>query len=382
MNERGWTASEVRKRLDQAWSRDMHFDQGRVLGSMYTTPHPIAREAHDRFMEANLGNPGLYPGTKELESEVVAMMAELHHGRNLWGMVCGGGTEANITALWMARNAYRKKAVVYAENAHFSVAKAVDLLGMESRKVPLDEHYKLSTDHLEEVLDDAAAVVAVAGSTELGLVDPIPKIAELCGGVHLHIDAAFGGMVLPFLRETEEGRALPPYDFAVDGVDSLSVDPHKMGMATIPAGVLLARRGDLIRSIEVCTPYLTATRQASLSGTRSSAGVAGAYAVLRHLGREGYRRIVSECWRTTGYLLRRTAEIGLSPIVPPETNVVAFPCDRVHRVLKGLGRRGWSLSKTRFPPGLRIVVMPHVTTEVVDRFVPDLETVLRAEGVL
>ena len=224
--------------------------------------------------------------------------------------------------------------------------------------------------------DKTAAVVGIAGTTEFGTIDPIDDLAALCSDTFLHVDAAYGGFVIPFLKEL--GYDMPSFDFEVSGVDSISVDPHKMGMATIPSGVLLMKNEDYLKKITVDSPYLTSPRQASLSGTRCSAGAGSAYAVMKYLGREGYRRIVADCMDATGYLVSRVRELGLEPLIEPIMPIVCIKLKSPEKVYSSLNEMGWRPSLTRGPICLRIVVMPHVTPTVIDEFMPDLERVCKA----
>ncbi len=239
MQDRAVAADRVWRELREARDDDLRFRDARILASMCTEPLPIAKRAHAAFLEANLGNPGLYEGTWRLEREVLRMLERLLRGRNLGGFAVSGATEGNITALWMARNTTGRKTVVAAKTAHFAIRKAADLLGMRLVEVGYDDRYRMDVGALRKaVTRDTAAVVAVAGTTELGQVDPINEIGEVCENrAFLHVDAAFGGFVLPFLEKAR----VPPWDFRVAGVSSLVLDAHKMGMATIPASHLLVR---------------------------------------------------------------------------------------------------------------------------------------------
>ncbi len=362
---------EVEHRLREAYERDFHFEDGKVLGSMCAKPDELAVKYHALFSESNLGNRGLYPGTAELEEELIGDMAELMHLKGGWGQFVGGGTEANITAMWIARNLSGKKKILAPESAHFSMKKAADLLGMELIDIPLTDEYAMDTDALERRMDNGVgAVMAVAGSTELGTVDPIKEISEIAGYTFLHVDAAFGGMVLPFLEEM--GMWKGDWDFRVDGVNSLSVDLHKMGMATVPSGILLLKEKGYVDSISVESPYLTEKRNIGLAGTRPSGSVAGAYAVVKRLGREGYRKIVKNCMENTRYLVERMGDIGFEPVIEPIMNVVAFRTDDAEKIRCEMDRIGWKISTVRNPPAIRIVVMPYVTKEAIDNFVEAL----------
>ncbi len=380
MQEEGIPADVVQKELDLYYRMNRSFDSGRVLNSMYTSPHSLAVRAHMQFIEANMGNPGLYPGTVEMEKGVVSMLKSLANaGEDVSGHLTDGGTESNITAMWIARNISGKKAVVFPASGHFSLRKAANILGMEVREVPLDERCTMDLSELEKVVDDSVAlVIGVAGTTELGLVDPIKEMADIIGNrAYLHVDAAFGGFVLPFMKDL--GYPVPDYDFSLGAVSSMTLDPHKMGFSTLPCGSLLHRMGGE-ESITTEAPYLTRTKQAGLLGTRASASVAAAYAVMKHLGRKGYRDIVKECLENTRYLVRRAAEIGVEPVVEPYMNIVSFKFDNLTVVREEMERFGWALSVSRNPPGLRIVVMPHVTKSLIDDFIADLKNVLAVVG--
>jgi len=377
MQARGVPASRVWRQLREARDDDLRFRDARIFASMCTEPLPIAKRAHAAFLETNLGNPGLYEGTARLERAVLRMLEKMLHGRDLAGATVSGATEGNITALWMARNATRKRTVVAAKSAHFSVRKAADLLGMRLVEVGLDDAYRMDVDALRRKMTrDVAAVVAVAGTTELGQVDPIDEIGEACEGrAFLHVDAAFGGFVLPFL-----GRRVPPWDFRVPGVSSLVLDAHKMGMATIPASHLLVREARLFSKIAVESPYLTSVSQASLLSTRGSAGVASTYAAMRSLGREGYRRIVRKCMDNTARIADRARKGGLAFPIEPVMNILAVRLRDPSAVQRGLEARGWRVSRSQHPPALRVVVMPHITAKAADAFAEDLVAVCRKLG--
>src|SRR5438445_784215 len=253
MQERGVPTPKLWRELREASEDDLHFRDGRILGSMCTEPLPIARRAHSMFLEANLGNPGYYKGTWRLERETLRILADLLHGKNLGGFTVSGATEGNITALWMARNTTRQKEIVAGETAHFSVRKA---------------------KHFER--------------------------------------------------------------------------------------------------IAVESPYLTTVYQTSLLGTRSSAGVAAAYAAMRSLGREGYRKIVARCMENTRTIVERAREVGIEPVIEPVMNIAAFRVPDVEGAQRALEKRGWWVSTSRNPPALRVVVMPHVTAKGAAAFADDL----------
>src|SRR2546426_9756320 len=111
MQDHGVPARKLLRELQEASEDDLHFRDGRILGSMCTEPLPIARRAHAMFLEANLGNPGYYKGTWRLERETLRMLSNLLHGKNLGGVTRSGATGGNNTALWLAPDTSRRKAV-------------------------------------------------------------------------------------------------------------------------------------------------------------------------------------------------------------------------------------------------------------------------------
>lgn len=382
MQKRGYSTEEVLADLKAASSSDHQFKDGRILSSMCTSPHELAIKAHMMFIEANLGNPDLYPGTKHLEEEVVKMLAGLFHGNELFGHMTSGGTEANITALWIARKLSGKRQVIYPKSAHFSIIKAVDLLNMDPIEVDLDDDYKMSIDDFEDkISDNTAAVVCMAGTTELGMIDPIEQLAEQCNEkIFLHVDAAFGGFVIPFLNEL--GYDLPRFDFSLPGVSSLNTDPHKMGFSTIPAGVLLYRDKEYLDQITVDAPYLISMKHTTLTGTKGSAAVAATYAILKHLGREGFKEIVKECMDNTNYFASRLYDLGLELAVKPVLNVIGIKLDNPEQIQHELAKKSWFVSKGKFPKCVRLVLMPHVTRSAIDEFLPMFESECRKLGEL
>jgi tyrosine decarboxylase/aspartate 1-decarboxylase len=377
MEEKGASFEKAMEELEEAHGKDFLFGDGRVLGSMCTKPLDGSVDVHSMFIESNLGNPGLYPGTKVLEEKIVSMVSGLLHGNDFHGQVQAGGTESNIIAAWIARNVSGKNEVLFCENAHFSMLKACDVLRMKPVEVGLNDDYEMDIGEVEDKMtDDTAIVVASAGSTELGVIDPIEGLSDLCKEkTFLHVDASFGGFVIPFLSEL--GYPSKPFDFGLDGVSSIVLDGHKMGMSTIPSSVFLLRREEDLRSISVESPYLTSLHSTSLLGTRSSAGVAALYFAMRTLGREGYRSIVKECMENTMYLAGEVERIGLAVPMEPVMNICGILVDAPSKVRDELDRRNWKVSLSKHPDCLRVVVMPHVTRQVIDSFVRDLEECCR-----
>ncbi len=338
---------------------------------MCTKPLKVAIKAYSEFLETNLLDEEIFPNAKVLEEEAIEKIAGLFSNPRAGGYITSGGTEGNIAALWVARKLSGRRAVIAPASAHYSIDKACDLQQIELVRSKLEDH-RASIEDIQEKADrETIAIVATAGTTALGLVDPIEEIAEIAedNKCFLHVDASFGGFVLPFLENP------PRWDFRVDGVTSIVADPHKMGLAPIPAGSVLFRKRNWLKAIEIEVPYLSKT-SATLLGTRPGASAAAVWAALNSLGREGYKKIVKRCTGLTEKLAGGIKKIeGLNLIVDPELNIVAFKSNVVDlRMLKAaLDARGWLISTNKQPRSIRLVVMPHHHPNHITSFLSDLK---------
>jgi tyrosine decarboxylase/aspartate 1-decarboxylase len=378
MRVKGSTEKKVLARLEQARLKDLHYEDGGILSSMCTAPHPAAKLAHEMFLEANLGDPGLFPGSAQLEKEAVASLLQLLHApKGGVGFIVSGGTEANLLALYAARNAAKKvdaPEVVVPESAHFSFDKICDMLRLKLVKVGLDSSFRLDPSAVEERLNEnTVALVVNAGSSELGTVDPISDVTKIAvnRSVPVHVDAAFGGLVLPFLNEL--AYPAPDFDFRLKGVQSITVDPHKMGMSTIPAGGILFRSSKVLACIKTETPYLTEPYQCTFVGTRSAASAAAAWAVFELLGREGFKKIVAHCLNLTMQLYEGLEEEGFEVLLRPPMNIVAFRNANSKVLTNKLRSRSWNVSYVPRLDCVRVVLMPHSTRQHVVDFLGCLQ---------
>ena len=372
MQPKGLSSKNVFGELRKIHALDNQYDNGRILCSMCTKPHPLAKKAYQMFFESNLGDSGLFPGSAQLEKEVIDQLAALLKSKNAAGFIVSGGTEANLLALLAARNITKntQPEVILPESAHFSFTKICSLLNIKPVYARLDSNFEVNPSEVERCISmNTVAIVATAGTPELGAVDPIEKLSKIASnhGIFLHVDAAFGGLVIPFLTEHR-----PVFDFDLEGVKSITVDPHKMGMAAIPAGGILFKDAQTLDNIKTKTPYLTDKEQYTFSGTRSGAAVASVWAVFRALGIEGYRKTVSECMENTKMLSKGIRKAGFDLLVEPTLNMVAFKGPNTQSLAKKLWKQGWFVSYVPRYDCVRIVVMPHVKMRHVATFLKDL----------
>jgi tyrosine decarboxylase/aspartate 1-decarboxylase len=382
MQAKGLPEKAIREELESKLQGDFTYNSGRIVGSMCTSPDLLAKKVYYRFLDKNLGDSGLFPAVAEIEKETLKMLGTVLSNPEASGHIVTGGTEANVLALWAARKLAKKTdcEVIVPTSAHCSLDKAADLLGLKIVKVRLNDRFQVDVEAVRKAANPKTiAIVGIAGTTALGAVDHIDELSEFAieKNLYLHVDAAFGGFVLPFLKDL--GYNVPDFDFAVPGVCSITVDPHKMGLAPIPAGGIVFRNETLRKTVSWNVPYLSGgeTEQATLVGTRSGASAIAVWAVMKHLGREGYRRIVSKCMRLTLNLAEEIPKVrGLSLATKPTMNVVGLKSDTfdIRRVSEELRRRKWAISL--FPRHIRIVIMPHVQEKHIEELLQDLNGVV------
>ena len=384
MEDKPIDKQDILKELEELHKLDYDYADGRILGSMCTEAHPFAKEVYFKFLDTNLGDPGLFKGTKQIEEEVVRAIGKFLSLDEAYGNIVTGGTEANLMAIRAARNHARKYKgitdgeIIIPESAHFSFKKAADMLNLKIVEAELDENYKIDVESVKNsITDKTVAIVAIAGTTELGLIDPIEEISEIAleHNIYFHVDAAFGGFSIPFLREL--GYDLPVFDFSLEGICSITVDPHKMGLAPIPAGGIIFRCEEYLEVMAVDSPYLTVKTQSTIVGTRLGASSAATYAIMKYFGKEGYRKIAKNLMDNTEFFAQNLKKIGYDIICEPELNIVAFnhPNMETNDLAEKLEDLGWKVSVAKCPVAIRVVLMNHIKKNHLEELLKDLKDI-------
>ncbi|MFX1280141.1 MAG: tyrosine decarboxylase MfnA [Promethearchaeota archaeon] len=385
MLEEGLNKKVILKLLDEKLKIDKSYESGSILGSMCTIPLDLGTEFYMKYVSKNLGDPGLFLGTVALEEELATEIGELLGGKNILGTFTTGGSEANLIALRIAKKLradIKKPEVVIPISAHISFDKAADLLGIKLRKARLKGDFTLDLNHFKSLINkNTCGVVGVAGTTSLGLVDPIEEIGQMIADkdVFFHVDAAFGGFVLPFLKNLN--FKIPSWDFSIKQVDSITADPHKMGMGVIPIGGIFLRNKLILEKIGFEIPYLAGGtfKHLHIVGTRPGGSVIAFWAIMKHLGIKGFNRIIKNCMDNTNYLIKRIGEIrGVKLATEPVMNIVGITTENGQSICtidEQLRKKNWMTGKFIDFNLIRVVLMPHVQKIHLDKFCDDLEKI-------
>jgi tyrosine decarboxylase/aspartate 1-decarboxylase len=227
-------------------------------GQMLKPPHPVARLAYALAMWINPNNHALDGGraTSAMEKEAVAEIAGMFGWKTFLGHLCGGGTMANLEALWVAGQMRPGKKILASEQAHYTHKRISGVLRLEFEAVACDSRGRMDTNALEKRVarGDVGAVVATMGTTATGSVDPLQEILALREkhGFLVHADAAYGGYFVLAENLGEHARRA----FAKLGeADSLVIDPHKHGLQPYGCGCVLFREPAVGRFYKHDSPY-------------------------------------------------------------------------------------------------------------------------------
>ena len=387
MLKQGLDKQEILRLIDEKLKLDHDYSDGTILGSMCTEPLGFGREVYLKYLSKNLGDPGLFPGTAKLEKEIVSELGKLFGEENVTGTLTTGGSEANLIAMRIAKKLHPeidKPEIVSSESAHISFDKAADLLDIKLRKARLLDNYEIDLNHYKELINEnTCGVIGVAGTTSLGLIDPINEIGNFIKDTNIffHVDAAFGGFVLPFLKHLKYN--FEPWDFSVKEVSSITADPHKMGLGLIPTGGFFVRNPEVLEKTGFEIPYLAGGnfKHFHIVGTRPGGTVISFWAIMKYLGLEGFINIIKKCMENTHFLSRKISEInGIKLAAQPKMNVVGITTnngDSICKIDKELRKKNWMLGKFEDLNLIRVVVMPHVKKEHLTLFIEDLKKVLK-----
>src|SRR5579863_7941129 len=306
-------------------------------GQMLKPPHAVARLAYALAMWINPNNHALDGGraTSALEKEAVAEIAAMFGWKDFLGHLCGGGTMANLEALWVAGLLRPGKTVLASEQAHYTHSRISAVLQLPFEKIPCDACGRMDIDALAKRVakGDVGAVVATMGTTATGSVDPLPEILRLREkhGFRVHADAAYGGYFVLTANLAEHAQQR----FArIGGADSIVIDPHKHGLQPYGCGCVLFRDPAVGKLYKHDSPYTYFSSaelhlgEISLECSRPGAAAAALWATqkLLPLQRGGEFARGLERGREAALQLHRAIKSGddLAVAFEPELDILVF----------------------------------------------------------
>ncbi|MBL8785014.1 MAG: aspartate aminotransferase family protein [Deltaproteobacteria bacterium] len=390
--ESGLPHSDILQTLDDYKVGDADYRGGRTWSLVYWAGeehHHLIEEAHRRFLAENALNPMAFKSLKRMEREVIEMTASmLNAPPEAVGTMTSGGTESLLLAVKTYRDRARSKRLlprlgrpnmVVPETIHVAFDKAGHLFGVEKRVARTDAFGAVDVDHMARLVDRNTIMLAGSAPQYVhGTVDPIPAIGELAlrTGLPLHVDACFGGFMLPWLERL--GVDLPVWDFRVPGVSSISADVHKYGFGAKGASTIVYRDMSYLRH----QFFVAAQWQGGiyispgLPGTRPGGPIAAAWTAMKALGQEGYLMLARGALEAAVELRAGIATIpGLRVMGHPHSTIVTWtstdPAVDVYAVADQLQALGWGVDRQQRPASVHLTVNAS-NLPVVDRYLADL----------
>ncbi len=399
--ETGSSARDVIAEVEDIASRDADWRHARLFGLVYKCDDDVdalTEAVYRRFIQHNALSVTAFPSLRRFEGDLLAWTAELLHApAGAAGAMTTGGTESILMAVKVAREWGRARhgehadlEIVVPATAHPAFHKAVHLLGMRAVVTPVRDDWRADVDAMRDAITERTVLlVGSAPGFPQGVVDPIEEIAALASerGILCHVDACLGGFMLPFVERL--GNPVPPFDFRVEGVTSISADIHKYGYA--PKGVSTVTYRD--RALRRLQFFAYADWPGGLygspagAGAKSGAPLAAAWAIMRYLGEEGYLERAARAMETT----RRFTEAieatpGLRLVAQPDMTVFSFTSTAdgpdIFLVGDALEKRGWYLDRQQKPSALHAMISPG-HAQVADTFLADFAEAVdeaRAQG--
>jgi sphinganine-1-phosphate aldolase len=390
----GRTPEEVLAVLEGSREREeIRWGSGFASGAVYHgDPGHIdfLNRAYAIQSQSNPLHADLWPSTVRLEAEIVAMTAHMLNGDAAVGTVTSGGTESILLAMKAYRDFARRHRrlsrpeMVIPQTAHAAFDKAAEYFGIVPVKVPVDAGFRADPAATAAAITRrTVVVVASAPSFPHGIIDPVAELAAVAGerGVGVHVDACLGGFLLPWAERL--GYPVPPFDFRVPGVTSISADTHKYGYAAKGTSVVLYRDRELRRC-----QYFTATdwpgglySSPTFAGSRPGGLSAACWAAMVATGEDGYLEAARRILETASVIRQGVPDIPGLRVLGDPLWVIAIASDGpdIYRVMEEMSHRGWSLNGLQHPPAVHLAVtLRHTTPGVADRFLTDLRASVEA----
>ncbi|KYG77787.1 cytochrome D ubiquinol oxidase subunit I [Roseivirga spongicola] len=410
MHWESYSHQKIKEVVSNALKQNLDYREKPVLGlpASYLDPEvfyddaPFLKDAP--FLSTLIANPNhigchtlneseaAFTGTHQIERELIDLCAkEIFEGgeEDFDGYVASGGTEANIQAIWILKRYYEiefeananEVAVLYSEDAHYSMPKACRLLGLKSYVTKVDEETRRVTqESLIECIKTTKEsgvkhfiVIMSMSTTMFGSVDDIDEITgwldDLAVDYKVHIDGAYGGFIYPFLTESKS------YTFENPKINSFTLDGHKMLQSPYGTGIYLTRKGFMEYALTEEANYVKG-KDYTLVGSRSGANAVAVWMIMRTYGSAGWKAKIEKLQKKTDRLCSNLDERGVEYFRNPDVNIVTI---KSKYITPKLAEKYLLVPDAHGDNAkwFKIVVMDHVQQGLLDRFLLDLDAELQ-----
>ena len=397
--EKGRGRDEILEEMEQIGAAEASkWKNGFVSGAVYHGDDEhvnFLNEVYAVHSQSNPLHPDVWPSGTKYEAEIVAMTASMlgaetasqDAGTNeaICGTVTSGGTESILLAMKAYRDRarvakrIRKPQMVVPSTAHAAFDKAAQYFNIKIVRVPVDHHLRADVEATRAaVTKNTIVVIGSAPSFPHGVIDPIEQLSELARqrNIGFHTDACLGGFVLPWARKL--GYDIPPFDFSLPGVTSISADTHKYGYAPKGTSVVLYRGSDLRHYQYFKTADWSGGLyfSPSLAGSRPGALGAACWASMITIGQQGYMQATKRIMETASVIKKEIEKISDLQVMGEPLWVIAFCSEKldIYRVMDYMTAKGWSLNGLHKPACLHLcVTLRHTQRGIAERFAQDLK---------
>lgn len=369
--------------------------EGFVSGAVYSgdASHiDFINRVYAIHSQVNPLHPDVWPSATKYEAEIVSMTAGMLGADKtsdpIVGVVSSGGTESILLAMKTYRDWARavkgimSPEIVAPTTAHVAFDKAGEYFRIKVVRIPVGPDFRADVAATREAITpNTICLVGSAPPFPHGIVDPIEELSELARqeGLGFHTDGCLGGFILPWAEKL--GYPVPPFDFRLPGVTSISADTHKYGYAAKGTSVILYRGLDL-RHYQYYSAsgwpggiYLTPTFAGSRPGGLSSA----AWAAMVSMGEQGYLEAARRILETTAWLKAEMKRLPEIEVIGDPLFLIAFrsPSLNIYQVMEYMTRRMWALNGLNLPPAVHLcVTLRHTQPGVKERFIEDLQAAI------
>lgn len=401
-----YSKEKLIKRIDEALASTIDFQNSKHLGypvskldeNVFNTSGAFLKDSP--LLKSFIANPNnigchtlgksepAFKGSQELEKEVIQVLAvDIFKAKeNTYdGYIANGGTEANIQALWIYRNYYKKNfnaslnemVIISSEDTHYSVHKGSNLLSVDTISIPVDFNTReISIEELDAIVAHLITngkkyfmVISNMATTMFGSIDNPDMYAEVLTKHNvefkIHVDGAFGGFIYPISNRKST------INFENPNVSSITIDAHKMLQAPYGTGVFLCRKG-LIENVLTKEAQYVDGMDLTISGSRSGANAIAVWMILFSYGYYGWFEKINTLLLRTAWFCNQLNDLGIEYYRNSFMNIVTLKSEYVP---EDIAKKYGVVPQTHEGENkwYKVIMMDHVEIDDLLKFVEELK---------